>query len=351
MRDIKIFTIVITSVLILCAFCLNVSLVGFCQTPTQPPGPPTNLTADVQGGMVYLSWDEPGSDGGAPIDGYHLYRGVTSWDKTKIEQIKFATDYTDNPPLDLGNIFYYHVTANNINGESPQSNDVMVEIASGGNGSNGDNSDTGVIDGYVYDSDTRDPVASAYISFQPQFDGEGQDTTSEASGFYSLTLERGMYSISVSAPGYEELFDSCEIYQEKDVRDFLLSPTEEDGPPDEKGDDYPDGDKNGNGDGNGDDDNGNGDGGGGGNPMENLQMPAELGMFMYICVIIIFIIVFSLIAIVCILGGIFSRIGKLTKSVKSAQEVYAAQAQSQQYYYGDDYYEQAPRRPPHRQRR
>ena len=81
-----------------------------------------------------------------------------------------------------------------------------------------------------------------------------------------------------------------------------------------------DDDRNDDGDGDGDGEDGNGE-----NPMENLSLPGEVNTFIYICIIIIFLIIFCLLAIVFILGGIFSRLGKLIKTVDKQKELLAPQ--------------------------
>jgi predicted phage tail protein len=44
---------------------------------TTKPGPPNGLTASPGNGQVTLSWTAPGSNGGAAISGYEIYRGTT----------------------------------------------------------------------------------------------------------------------------------------------------------------------------------------------------------------------------------------------------------------------------------
>jgi hypothetical protein len=44
---------------------------------TTKPGPPNGLTASPGNGQVTLSWTAPGSNGGAIISGYEIYRGTT----------------------------------------------------------------------------------------------------------------------------------------------------------------------------------------------------------------------------------------------------------------------------------
>jgi hypothetical protein len=88
------------------------------------PEPPL-LVATRDGEAVNLAWSIP-DDGGSPITGYRLYRGVEGGAEALLAS--FGTDvnsYTDN---DAGN-FYYRVTASNSNGEGASSTRVFPSVS------------------------------------------------------------------------------------------------------------------------------------------------------------------------------------------------------------------------------
>jgi hypothetical protein len=98
------------------------------------PEPPL-LLATRDGDAVSLTWSIP-EDGGSPITGYRLYRGVEGGAESLLSS--FGADvnsYTDND-AGSGN-FYYRVTASNANGEgasSPHVAPAIIETACTGLG-------------------------------------------------------------------------------------------------------------------------------------------------------------------------------------------------------------------------
>jgi len=83
--------------------------------PTVPGAP--NLTSATAGNaQVALAWSAPGSDGGAAIDGYYVYRNGS-----KLTGLVGGTSYTDTSASN-GTTYTYTVTAHNSVGESSQSN-------------------------------------------------------------------------------------------------------------------------------------------------------------------------------------------------------------------------------------
>jgi hypothetical protein len=88
--------------------------------PTSTTPEPPQLVATRDGDAVAnLAWSVP-DDGGSPITGYHLYRGVQGGAETLLAT--FGADvnsYTDN---DAGGAsYYYRVSASNANGEGASS--------------------------------------------------------------------------------------------------------------------------------------------------------------------------------------------------------------------------------------
>ncbi|HET6975689.1 MAG TPA: hypothetical protein VFI24_05165 [Pyrinomonadaceae bacterium] len=102
--------------------------------------PPTNTTpsapllvATRDGDAVNLAWSIP-DDGGSPITGYSLYRGVEGGAETRLFNADINS-YVDNDAA-AGN-FYYRVTASNANGEgasSPHVSPATTETACSGLG-------------------------------------------------------------------------------------------------------------------------------------------------------------------------------------------------------------------------
>jgi fibronectin type 3 domain-containing protein len=98
---------------------------GAHATPPNVPYAPLNLTADSGFGYVQLTWEEPESDGGAPITNYRIYRGTTSGSEVFLVMIGNITTYNDTDVLP-GVTYYYRVSAVNIAGEGPLSNQASV---------------------------------------------------------------------------------------------------------------------------------------------------------------------------------------------------------------------------------
>ncbi len=84
-------------------------------TPMGAPGAPLNLAAEPGDGQVTLSWEAPEDDGGSPIEGYFLYRGMSEASVLMFTQVEEAT-YTDTGLMN-GETYYYKVSAFNSVGE------------------------------------------------------------------------------------------------------------------------------------------------------------------------------------------------------------------------------------------
>src|SRR5688572_12312521 len=90
------------------------------------PAPP-QLVATRDGDSVNVAWSIP-DDGGSPITGYRLYRGVDGGAETIVAT--FGADingYTDNNAA--GATFYYRVSALNANGEGSSSPRVFPTVS------------------------------------------------------------------------------------------------------------------------------------------------------------------------------------------------------------------------------
>jgi hypothetical protein len=90
------------------------------------PEPPL-LVGTRDGDVVNLAWSIP-DDGGSPITGYRLYRGVEGGAEALLASVGAdVNSYTDNEAG--GASFYYRVTASNANGEGTSSTRVVPTLA------------------------------------------------------------------------------------------------------------------------------------------------------------------------------------------------------------------------------
>src|SRR2546421_200467 len=93
--------------------------------PPTPPSAPTNLVATVGNAQVGLTWQAPVSNGGSPITNYKIYRGTASGGETLIATIGNQLSYSDGR-LTNGVTYYYQVSAVNVAGEGPRSNEASA---------------------------------------------------------------------------------------------------------------------------------------------------------------------------------------------------------------------------------
>jgi hypothetical protein len=90
--------------------------------PTTAPASPTvNATVDTSKGATVLDWAAP-DDGGSPITGYQVYRGLTPGSATPYAT-SAGTSFTDTA-VTTGTTYYYRVVATNAVGSSDPSNEV-----------------------------------------------------------------------------------------------------------------------------------------------------------------------------------------------------------------------------------
>ena len=94
----------------------------FSSARQTPPDPPLNLRASVGTDYVQLNWSSPASDGGSPLTGYRIYRGVLPGKETYYAAVS-GTSFK-NTAVTVGTIYYCYVTAVNSVGESDPSNRV-----------------------------------------------------------------------------------------------------------------------------------------------------------------------------------------------------------------------------------
>ena len=82
-------------------------------TPASAPAAPTASAADGNG-KVALSWTAT-SDGGSPITGYQIYRGLSAGTETPYTTVGTVTSYADTA-VNAGTTYYYTVRATNAVG-------------------------------------------------------------------------------------------------------------------------------------------------------------------------------------------------------------------------------------------
>ncbi|KXH71021.1 MAG: hypothetical protein AM326_12095 [Candidatus Thorarchaeota archaeon SMTZ-45] len=93
--------------------------------PPWRPSAPRTLQATSGEGQITLTWEAPVTDGGAPIVNYTIYRNLIPSSWTCLETIGNILYFIDSG-LTNGITYYYKVTALNIVGDSPKSNEAKA---------------------------------------------------------------------------------------------------------------------------------------------------------------------------------------------------------------------------------
>jgi len=93
--------------------------------PPDPPSAPQSLTATPGDSQVSLNWVIPASDGGSAITQYNVYLATTSGGSYTNIANPTGLSYIDNTVTN-GITYYYNVTAVNVAGESPSSNEASA---------------------------------------------------------------------------------------------------------------------------------------------------------------------------------------------------------------------------------
>ncbi|MCJ2670551.1 MAG: right-handed parallel beta-helix repeat-containing protein [Candidatus Thermoplasmatota archaeon] len=93
--------------------------------PPSPPSAPLELAATTIFYEVRLTWSPPAFDGGSPILGYSVFRGNASGDEVLLAELGNVTSYNDRAVTN-GRTYYYKVTAKNMMGEGPGSDELEV---------------------------------------------------------------------------------------------------------------------------------------------------------------------------------------------------------------------------------
>jgi hypothetical protein len=85
--------------------------------PTTVPDPPTGLRAEGGDRAARLSWGPPLSDGGAPVLGYCVYRGLTTDGMAMLARLTAPEPFYLDEGLENARTYFYCVSAINANGE------------------------------------------------------------------------------------------------------------------------------------------------------------------------------------------------------------------------------------------
>ena len=95
--------------------------------PPVAPGAPTNLLAVPGDAAVSLTWTAPASDGGVPLTGYKVYRGVNGGAKSLLTTVGVAPTSFQDSGLTNGSLYSYEVSAvNQAPLEGPRSNEASA---------------------------------------------------------------------------------------------------------------------------------------------------------------------------------------------------------------------------------
>ncbi|RLF72932.1 MAG: hypothetical protein DRN55_05090, partial [Thermoplasmata archaeon] len=94
-------------------------------TPQGVPSAPENLVARGGEGYVVLTWEAPADDGGSPIIGYKIYRGMESGNEVLLTRVGDVTTYNDTGVTN-GQRYYYRVSAVNGIGEGELSEEASA---------------------------------------------------------------------------------------------------------------------------------------------------------------------------------------------------------------------------------
>lgn len=152
----------------------------------EPPvilDPPTNLTAQLTGNDVVLSWDAP-----PPTDltGYRIYR-----DEVLLTEVSLSPTTFVDVSVPVGT-HIYGVSAVYTTGESPKAGPVMITIEGA----------LSKIQGFVRDAFTNLSISDAWVSATNTDNGTIANATPFGS-HYVLRLNAGTYNLTCSAEGYQ----------------------------------------------------------------------------------------------------------------------------------------------------
>ena len=99
--------------------------IGSLVTPFTVPNNPQSLTITPGNAQVTLSWAAPAFNGGRAITNYNIYRSTSSSGEILLIELGNVLTYTD-ASLTNGQPYYYKVSAVNLAGVGPQSDEVTA---------------------------------------------------------------------------------------------------------------------------------------------------------------------------------------------------------------------------------
>jgi hypothetical protein len=95
------------------------------------PSVPLEVTVDSDGKIIIIQWQHPEFDGGLPLTGYTILRGIDAESLDGIMTVGIVTSFTDTTVIE-GDGFYYSVVAVNDKGPGEASEPAFVKVPSPG---------------------------------------------------------------------------------------------------------------------------------------------------------------------------------------------------------------------------
>jgi hypothetical protein len=96
--------------------------------PPSAPGKVASINVSLEGTDAIVTWSAPDDDGGSPITGYVIVRGLSRDNMSKIAEVGPDADLYSDGGLERGNRYYYAVVAKNAVGTGGQVKPVDVML-------------------------------------------------------------------------------------------------------------------------------------------------------------------------------------------------------------------------------
>jgi hypothetical protein len=169
------------------------------------PGPPIDVNAEPDSGMIVVTWQAPSSVGYSAIEGYNIYKGLAPGDAALFDRVG-GNDlaYVDDLARP-GITYYYRVSAINSLGEGALSGEVSAEVPTD---EPGYNVQLHSIRLTIKDADTLQPIESASVLFG----GIKKPFVSDGWGHLLLSnVSDGVRRLSISANGYVSTIENVTV--------------------------------------------------------------------------------------------------------------------------------------------